>query len=168
MNTLTRWMRHLWLDEANVRHLITREGLARLEARVQASESRHRGELRLCIEGGLPAQALWSGTTSRERAIELFSELRVWDTEHNNGVLIYLQLADHRIEVLADRGLMQQVPDAVWQDMTNALGQHLQAGHFEAGLTQAIDQVGALLHVRYPLVAGQTNIDELPNAVVLL
>jgi uncharacterized membrane protein len=63
---------------------------------------------------------------------------------------------------------MQQVPDAVWQDMTDALGQHLQAGHFEAGLTQAIDQVGALLHVHYPLVAGQTNIDELPNAVVLL
>ncbi|HET6787288.1 MAG TPA: TPM domain-containing protein [Aquabacterium sp.] len=168
MNTLTRWARHLWLDADDARRTLTPGGLQRLEAAVRASEARHLGELRLCVEGGLPAELLWQGCTPRQRAIDLFSQLRVWDTEHNNGVLIYLLLAERRIEILADRGLMQHVPDTVWQEMTQALGSHLKAGRFEEGLRQAIERVGALMHEHYPLHRAQDNINELPNAVVLL
>jgi uncharacterized membrane protein YgcG len=163
-----RWVRHLWLDADDARRTLTPQGLARLEARVRESETRHRGELRLCVEGGLPAGALWDGLDAHSRAIDLFGRLRVWDTEHNNGVLIYLLLADHRIEILADRGLASQTPPDTWQRLTEALADSLREGRFEEGLANAIDQVGALMRERYPLQPGEHDRNELPDAVVLL
>ncbi len=168
MNTLTRWARHLWLDAADAQRLLTREGLHRLEQAVKHSEARHLGELRLCVEAGLPPSALWQGITPRQRAVALFSHLRVWDTEHNNGVLIYLLLAERRIEILADRGLHARVPQATWADMAQRLSAALQAGQFEQGLMQAVQEVGTLLRQHFPRDARQTNPNELPDAVVLL
>jgi uncharacterized membrane protein len=168
MNTLLRWARHLWLDATNARKLITPAGLTRLAQAVHASESRHRGELRLCVEGGLSPRALWQGQTPRQRAIELFSHLRVWDTQGNNGVLIYLLLAERRIEILADRGLSSQVSDAVWQDMAQRLSQALRDGQFEAGLQMAVEQVGALMRTHCPMTGDLPNPNELPDTVVLI
>ena len=166
--TWTRWLRHVWLDAADARRAVTPAGLQRLEEAVRRSETRHRGELRLCVEGGLPASALWRGMGSRQRAAELFSGLRVWDTAHNNGVLIYLLLADHRIEILADRGLTDRVPAAVWQDMADRLGQAMARGEPEQGMALAVDEVGALMRAHYPLTPGERNVNELPDAGVLL
>jgi uncharacterized membrane protein len=167
-STPLRWARHLWLDADDVRRVLTPAGLARLEARVRESETRHRGELRLCVEGGLPAGALWAGVDAHSRAIDLFGRLRVWDTEHNNGVLIYLLLADHRIEILADRGLASQTPPDTWRLLTEALAGSLREGRFEEGLAHAIDRVGALMRERYPLRPGDHGHNELPDAVVVL
>ncbi len=166
-HALTRWARHLWVDADDARRTLTDEGLRRLAECVQASEARHLGELRLCVEGGLPITELWRGTDSRERAIELFSELQVWDTEHNNGVLIYLLLADHRIEILADRGLHKLVPHDTWETIAQSLSSALHAGQFEAGLTQAIHEVGVLLRQHFPSCDAHPNPNELPDAVVL-
>lgn len=167
MHALIRWIRHLWLDAADARKLLGPDGLQRLEHAVRDSETRHMGELRLCVEAGLPVHALWRGTSSRERAVKLFSQLRVWDTEHNNGVLIYLLLAERRIEILADRGLHARVDNKVWQDMTDQLSTALQAGRHEEGLTRAIQVVSTLMRQHFPLTT-KPNLNELPDAVVLI
>ncbi len=167
--SFSRWIRHWWLDADNARRIITPAGLARLETRVRESETRHRGELRLCVQASLSPMQLWRGVSSQERAIDLFSRLRVWDTEHNNGVLIYLQLADHRIEILADRGLNRHTTPEAWQAMASRLGGALREGRFEDGLNEAIDQVGALMRQHYPVTdSHHPDVNELPDAVVLM
>jgi len=165
---LPRTLRHLWLDAADARRLLPTDARMRLEAAVQASESRHLGELRLCVEAGLPWSALRQRLNARQRAIELFSALRVWDTARNNGVLIYLLLADQRIEVVADRGLSAHVPPDTWQALADGLGAALREGQVEQGLLAAIAQVGALLHAHHPALPGSRRPNELPDAVVLL
>ena len=94
---LARIWRHLWLDESDTRKAISREAAERLKHRVAASEQRHTGQVRICIEAALPLSYLWRNETPRQRAIAVFGKLRVWDTEHNNGVLIYLLLAERAI-----------------------------------------------------------------------
>jgi uncharacterized membrane protein len=168
VNTLTRWARHLWLDAADARRTLTPAGLQRLEQAVKDSESRHLGELRLCVEAGLPAAVLWQGVSSRSRAIDLFSQLRVWDTEHNNGVLIYLLLADRRIEILADRGLHARASARDVQAISDSLAASLQQGQFEQGLTAAVQQVGALLKQHFPSTGERSRPNELPDAVTLI
>lgn len=164
-----RWCRHLWLDADDVRRALPTAALQRLETQVQHSETRHRGELRLCIEGGWGWSGLRAGLTTRDRAVELFSQLRVWDTAHNNGVLIYLCLAERRIEILADRGIASQVDPAVWHGMVQSISTHFKPGNHEAGLSQAIDQVGQCMRDLYPVSSRHPdNPDELPNAVVIL
>ncbi len=167
MHALTRWPRHLWLDAADARRLLGSDGLQRLEQAVRDSEARHMGELRLCIEAGLPVASLWHGTSPRDRAVTLFSQLRVWDTEHNNGVLIYLLLADKRIEILADRSLHARVGSRTWQGITDQLSTALQSGRYEDGLIQAIDAVSSLMRQHFPLTS-KPNRNELPDAVVLI
>ena len=166
----SRWARlfkHRWRDETDARRALGAGALARLEARVQASESRHSGEIRISIEAGLPLSYLRRDLTARDRAVTLFGKLRVWDTEHNNGVLIYLLLAEHAIEIVADRGLARHVSEAQWQTLLAGMGDAFRAGRFEAGLLQAVDIVDALLQQHFPLAAGQANPDELPNRVDL-
>lgn len=167
--SLMRCMRHLWMDASDVRRHLPADSLTRLEERVRQSETRHRGELRFCIEGGLSWQAMRQGQNANDRATELFSRLGVWDTEHNNGVLIYLLLAERRIEILADRGISSQVDQQAWQTMVDGIAHHLYLQHYETGLAQAIDEVGAWMRKLYPITAKHTdNPDELPNAVVIL
>ncbi|HZF84626.1 MAG TPA: TPM domain-containing protein, partial [Burkholderiaceae bacterium] len=105
MGRLKRLLRHRWTDEATLRRALPPEALARIGERVAASERRHTGQIRVCIEAGLPWSYIRRDAPARQRAITLFGKLRVWDTAQNNGVLIYLLLAEHAIEIVADRGI---------------------------------------------------------------
>jgi uncharacterized membrane protein len=161
---LARLFKHRWLDEADARRALSPEALARLQARVAASEARHSGEIRLSVEAGLPWSYLWNDLSARARAVTLFGKLRVWDTEHNNGVLIYLLLAEHAIEIVADRGLARRVPQAQWDQLIAGMREAFRAGRFEEGLAQAIDAVDGLLAQHFPLAPGQANPNELSDA----
>ena len=163
MNKLLRIFRHRWLDERDAARALGAEGLARIQARIAASEKRHSGEIRVCVEAGLPLSYLWRDASARERAVTMFGKLRVWDTEHNNGVLIYLMLAEHKIEIVADRGLDRHVGAARWQEILETMRAAFRAGQFEAGLNQAVDAVDALLVQHYALAPGQHNANELPD-----
>lgn len=167
-NTLQRVLRHCWWDASDVHRAVPAELLARLASRVNASEQRHTGEIRICVEAGLPLSYLWRNALARERAVMLFGKLQVWDTEHNNGVLIYLLLADHAIELVADRGVNARVASAEWQTMVAHLGTALQAGQYEDGLTAALEEVSAVLVQHFPLLPGDMQRNELSNAPVLL
>ncbi len=166
---LSRWLKHLSLDVRDAQRRLPAAARQRLEQCIRASEARHLGELRVCVEASLSPSQLWHGVTPHQRAVELFSQLGVWDTEHNNGVLIYLLLADRRIEVLADRGLMRQIEQADhWEQLVGQLSAHLAQQNMEQGLKTAIEQVGALLQKHYPLSADRHNPNELSDSIVLL
>jgi uncharacterized membrane protein len=163
MNRLLRLLRHRWFDETDTRRALESQALARIEQRIAASERQHSGEIRVCVEPGLPLSYLWRGAHARERAIAMFGKLRVWDTEANNGVLIYLLLAEHQIEIVADRGIARHVPPGHWQAIVAGMRSEFRAGRFEAGLLQAIEAVEALMLQHFPQADGQANPDELPN-----
>jgi uncharacterized membrane protein len=165
--TLARILRHRWLDESDMRKAVPPALVERLAHRVAASEQRHSGEIRLYVEAGLPMSYLWRGASPRERAVALFGKLRVWDTEANNGVLIYLLLAENAIEIVADRGLASRVAQGEWQAIVARMGPAFRGGRFEDGLTQALEEVSALLVAHFPLAAGQANSNELPDRPVL-
>lgn len=164
---LGRICRHRWFDEATVHRVLPADLLDRLTQRVAASERRHSGEIRICVEAGLPLSYLWRSAPARQRAVMLFGKLRTWDTEHNNGVLIYLLLAEHSIEIIADRGLARQVDAAEWQRVTGAMSAAFKSGQFEAGLNQAVDAVDGLLAKHFALAPGEVNRNELPDAPFL-
>jgi uncharacterized membrane protein len=163
-NRLLRILQHRWRDETDAARALDDAALGRLEQRVAESERRHHGEIRLCIEAGLPLSYLWRNATARERAVTLFGKLRVWDTEANNGVLIYLLLAEHAIEIVADRGLNRHVPEAQWRALIAGMADAFKAGRFEEGLARAIDEIDRLLTQHFPAAEGQVNPNELPDA----
>ena len=167
MNRWLRLLKHRRLDEGDARKLVDAAALQRIEARVAASEARHSGEIRVCIEAGLPLSYLRRHATAHERAVAMFGKLRVWDTEHNNGVLIYLLLADHAIEIVIDRGLIRHADAAHWQRVVASMQDAFQGGQFEAGLNQAVDAVDAVLTQHFALGAGAANPNELPDAPYL-
>jgi uncharacterized membrane protein len=166
MQRLARLLRHrLLFDDTDARRALDDAALGRLAERVRQSETRHSGEIRISVEAGLPLSYLWQGLSARDRALTLFGKLRVWDTEANNGVLIYLLLAEHAIEIVADRGLERHVGPEHWPGLLAGMGEAFRAGRYEAGLMQAIDRVEALLVAHFPLAEGQPNPNELPDAV---
>jgi uncharacterized membrane protein len=164
---ITRMLRHRWLDESDTRKAMPPDMVERIARRVAASEKRHTGEVRIYVEAGLPMSYLWRSATPRERAVAIFGKLRVWDTEHNNGVLIYLLLAEHAIEVVADRGLARRVPPEEWRAIVARLGAALHDGRFEDGVTQALEEVSALLVQHFPANDSEANDNELPDEPVL-
>jgi len=137
--------------------------LRRIEAQVAASERGHSGEIRVVVEAGLPLSYLWQDLSARDRAITLFGKLRVWDTEANNGVLVYLLLADHAIEIVADRGLNRHVDAAQWKALIDPMRAAFRQGRFEAGLAEAVQTIDGLLRTHHPLAPGETNPNELPD-----
>jgi uncharacterized membrane protein len=165
---LGRIWRHQWMDEADVRRVLPDAAMERLAARVAASERRHSGEIRICVEAGLPWSYLRRDASARERAVTMFGKLRVWDTEHNNGVLIHLLLAEHAIEIVADRGISARVSAAEWAAMTQRMGAAFREGRFEDGITQALEEMSALLVEHFPLADDQPDTNELPDAPVVL
>ena len=167
MNRLLRIIKHRWLDETDTRRALGHGALERIEARIAESERHHRGEIRACVESGLPLSYLWRDADARERAVAMFGKLRVWDTEENTGVLIYLLLAEHRIELVADRGLSRHVDAQRWQALVVEMSAAFRAGRFEDGLSLAIDRVDRLLAHHFPAAPGTHNPDELPNTPVL-
>ena len=169
--TFFRVLRHRSLDLHDTQRAIPPEMVDRLMARVAASEQRHTGEIRIYVESSLPSSYLWRGASARERSVMMFSKLRVWDTTHNNGVLIYLMLADHAIELVVDRGITTHVPAHHWQMVVTRMADAFRGGRYEDGLTQALEEVSAVLVEHFPAwdAAGapQDNPNELPDAPVL-
>ena len=162
-----RWIRHLFLDHLSLTRAFPRASLDAIERAVAEQEKRHRGELRVVIEGGLPIQVLVAGRTARERALEHFARLRVWDTEDNAGVLIYVLLADRRVEIVADRGIHARVGNTAWETICGAMQQEFAAGRFEAGALSGLAAVSDLLAQHFPARAGE-NPNELPDAPVVV
>jgi uncharacterized membrane protein len=163
---LPRLLRHRLLDEGDAKRMLDDDALRRIEARVAASEARHAGQIRVCVEAGLPLSYLRRGATARDRAVAMFGKLGVWDTELNSGVLIYLLLAERSIEIVADRGVDRHVDAAAWQRLVETMRDAFREGRFEAGLEQAIDGVDALLVRHFPRVEGAAQRNELPDAPV--
>lgn len=164
--SLRRRIRHLMLPHWWVRRVFPLALLQRIEQAIAASESRHRGELRWVIEANLPMHCLWPAQSTRARALELFSQLRVWDTAENSGVLIYLQLVDRRVEIVADRGISARVPPEFWSEVCRNMETAFRADNFESGTLQAIDALTEVLQEHFPACGVAAN--ELPNAPLLL
>ena len=167
MQRLQRLFRHRWIDDGDTARAIPPALSERLAQHVAASERRHTGEIRIYVEAGLPLSYLWRDATPRERAIAMFGKLGVWDTEQNNGVLIYLLLAEHAIEIVADRGISRHVTPAQWQEIVQHMGTAFRAGRYEEGLKQAVDEVTALLVKHFPAASDAPNANELPDHPVL-
>jgi uncharacterized membrane protein len=164
---IRRILRHRWLDDAATRRAIPPALAERLAQYVADSERRHTGEIRIYVEAGLPLSYLWRDAAPRERAIAMFGKLGVWDTEQNNGVLIYLLLAEHAIEVVADRGLSRHVGPEQWREIVRHMSDAFRAGRYEEGLRQAVDEVTTLLVKHFPAAPGTPNVNELPDRPVL-
>lgn len=161
-----RVLRHWMLPDWRLRQSFPPAVLARIEAAVAESERGHSGQVRFAVEGSLDTLPLLRGESARERALEVFSQLRVWDTEANNGVLIYLLLADHDVEIVADRGIHRRVGAAGWEAICRQMEQAFRAGHFEQGVVAGLQAVGAELARYFPAGTGPGN--ELPDTPVVL
>lgn len=161
-----RLIKHLLLPDWFVRRVFARDDLAAIGAAIAASEKSHRGELRFVAEAAMPLAALWRDQSPRARAVDLFSTLRVWDTEENSGILIYVQLVEHRVEILADRGIAARVPQAEWDAICRNMEQCFRADEWRKGALQAVTRAGELLAAHFP--AKVDNPNELPDQPLLL
>jgi uncharacterized membrane protein len=161
-----RWIKHLLVDDIAVRRDFPRTVLGAIERAITTQEKRHRGELRFVVEGGLPLGPLLGRRTARERAIDVFSRLRIWDTEDNAGVLMYLLLADRSVEIVADRGIHALVGAAAWDAICGEMQSAFAAGRFEAGAIIGIEAISDLLAEHFP--PGDENPNELPDTPVVL
>ena len=166
MSKMGRILKHLSYPRWRVRVAFPKAALKAIEAEVAASEMTHKGELRFVVEGGLDLPQLLRGVSARQRAVEAFSQLRVWDTEHNSGILIYVQLADRKVEILADRGIHQKVGDETWRCICADMQRAFRAGKFCEGAVEGVKAASRVLAEHFPAESG--NPDELPNAPVVL
>ena len=166
MVKLKRWFRHAFMPPWSWRLAFPRRVLDVVEKAVKQSETKHRGELRLAIENALAPSWVWHGMNSRHRALEVFSNLRVWDTEENCGVLIYINLADREVDIVADRGIDKRVPDSEWDEIAKQMRQEFSLSRFEQGSLLGIEAITRLLSENFP--AGAVNHDELPNRPVII
>ncbi len=161
-----RTLRHLFATRWGTRRRFTPDVLSRIEARIAELERRHAGEIRFAVETALDLPDLWYRTTSRERAVFVFGHLGVWDTEGNNGVLIYVLMADHDVEIVADRAIAARVPKAAWDAVCREVEAHFREGRFAEGSEAAIAGVGRLLAAHFPGEGGDRDVQ--PNRPVLL
>ena len=162
---IARVTKHLLGNRSRVRKAFPPSALAAIEQAIKASEASHAGQIRFVVEGALDGAPLFRDQSARERALDVFSNLRVWDTEHNNGVLIYLLLADRDVEIVADRGVHAHVGNDGWEDICRAMEVEFRAGHFERGVIAGINAVTQHLARHFPKT-GSGN--ELPDAPVVL
>ena len=166
--SIGRWLRHWFKTPHAVRKAFSEDALGRIQQAIADSERSHSGEIRFAVEAALPWSYLRRDAPARERAAMVFAKLRVWDTEQNNGVLIYVELADHSIELIADRGIARRVPRAEWDAVCGAMRDQFRAGRFEQGAIEAVQAVGELLARHFPLADGEHNPNELSNRPAVL
>lgn len=166
MNKLTRFIKHMVSGRWQVARRFPRRAMHAIEDAIRRSENTHMGELRFTVEAGLDWPDLLAGASSRKRALEVFSLLRVWDTEQNSGVLIYLLLADRKVEIIADRGIHARVGEAGWAAICRNMENKFRAGEFEGGVLEGIAAITALLQQHFP--AQGANPNELPDYPVTL
>ena len=159
-----RVLRHLAMPAWRLRQALPRASLQAIETAIGASERTHGGQICFAVETALDLGPLARGQAARQRALDVFAQLRVWDTEHNNGVLIYLLLADRDVEIVADRGIAARVPAAQWEAICQAMESAFRAGRFEQGVLEGIHAVGELLARHFP----ERGPDRLSNAPYLL
>jgi uncharacterized membrane protein len=163
---LKRIWRHLLMSEIQLKRCFPEAVLNGIQSAVQQSETTHGGEIRFVVEGELTWAQLMGDMTPRARAMEVFSGLRVWDTEHNNGILIYVLLADRIVEIVADRGVHRHAGDAVWRDICKLMQAEFRAGRFEDGGVKGVMAISALLRKHFP--ADGENLNELPDKPLLM
>ena len=161
-----RIARHLVQHHWRARRLFPPQVLAGIEQAIRAGEAHHGGQVRFVVEGALDGLPLFRSQSPRERAIDLFSRLRIWDTEHNNGVLVYLLLADRQVEIVADRGIDARVGDEGWQKICREMEAEFGAGRFERGAVRGIEAVSRELARHFPRPSPGRN--ELPDAPVVM
>jgi len=163
---LARIARHLAHSARRTRALFSPAVRSQIEAEIGAAEAQHAGEIRYVIETSLPLRALWHGLSPRARALELFARLHVWDTQANNGVLIYVLRADRAVEIIADRGINERVNAAEWEQVCREVEAHYRAGRYAEGSRAAVAGVARLLAEHFPAARASGN--ELPNQPILL
>ena len=160
---IARLFRHLLTPPWRVRMLFPTRTLRVIESAIRECEMTHAGEIRFAVEHGLHVHALLRGQSARDRALEVFSHLRVWDTEHNNGVLIYLLLADHDVEIVADRGVHARVGGEGWEKICREMEASFREGKFEQGILHGIRAVSTHLARHYPAQGkGRNELDDKP------
>jgi len=162
----SRILRHLLSPQWRVARSFPPAAMAAVERAITQSEIRHGGQIRFAVEHALDTGALLRGLSARERALQVFSTLNVWDTEHNNGVLIYLLLADRNVEIIADRGIHGRVGAQGWEAVCREMESAFRAGHFEQGVLNGIERVSGLLEGHFPRTNHGQN--ELPDRPVVL
>jgi len=163
---IKRIIKHLSTGHAAVRRCFPRVSLKKIENAIAEAEKTYAGQLRFVVEHGLDLNPLLAGQTARQRALEVFSQLRIWDTEYNNGVLIYVLLADRKVEIVADRGVHTKVGQNTWDTICQEMGTSFRQGRFEEGSIAGIQSVQQRLTQLYP--PSGTKINELPNQPVIL
>ena len=163
---LTRLLRHLFTTRWSTRRHFPPAVLDAIEQAIAECEGRHGGEVRFVVETAFDLPELWRNLPPRQRALQLFGQFGVWDTASNNGVLIYVLMADRGVEIIADRGITAFVGPHEWQAVCRQMEQHYRAGRFREGSIAGIEGVGAVLGRHFPGKAASDN--ELPNQPVLL
>jgi uncharacterized membrane protein len=166
MVNIRRWFRHAFMPPWRWRALFPKAVLADIEKAVKHSEHQHNGELRFAVENTLALDKVWRGMPVRQRAIEVFSNLRVWDTEENSGVLIYLLLADREVHIVADRGIAKRVAQAEWDAIAETMQQEFRRGDFLRGSLHGIERITTLLANHFP--PGADNRNELSNKPIIV
>jgi uncharacterized membrane protein len=158
--------KHLLEHRWRVRRIFPKQVLAAIEQAIKAGEATHSGQVRFVVEGALDGKPLFRNQSARDRALDIFSQLRIWDTAHNNGVLIYLLLADRKVEIIADRGIDAKVGAAGWQKICAEMETSFRSGNFAGGVIRGIDAVSRQLAAHFPKHGAGKN--ELPDAPVVM
>jgi uncharacterized membrane protein len=166
MVAIKRWFLHTFIPPWRWRLAFSATVLKDIEMAVKQSERQHRGELRFAIENALAPAWVWRGMSARQRATDVFSNLRVWDTEENSGVLIYLLLADKEVHIVADRGIARRVPQAEWDAVAQAMQNAFRQGDFRSGSIEGIERITRMLAMHFPPCADNPN--ELSNKPVII
>lgn len=166
MKTFSRLWRHVSTTTAAGRRAFPEETLKAIEEAITEGETRHRAEVHMIVEPALDVSALLGGMSSRERARELFSDYRVWDTEENCGVLVYVNLADHKVEIVADRGVGKIIPSSEWEAVCRLMTRGFAQGEYHSSVIKALSRLNDLLEQHYPDDGSRHN--QLPNRPVML
>lgn len=166
MKFIVRFLKHITSTHWRTRRYFNSEILKRIELAIAHSEKSHVGQIQFIVESSLPTRALIAGQTGKQRALEVFSTFRVWDTEHNNGVLIYLLLADRDIEILADRGIHAKVGEQYWEIVCKSMEKQLKDGNFEQGVMLGISLIEKALKEHFPY--GGENPNELQDRPIVI
>ncbi|MEH2491554.1 TPM domain-containing protein [Bradyrhizobium sp. AZCC 2230] len=164
--SIKRIARHLVQHHWRAKQIFPQNVLDRIEQAIKQSETTHSGQVRFVVEGALDGRPLFRNQHGRERALDVFSHLRIWDTAHNNGVLIYLLLADRDVEIIADRGIDAKVGAAGWETICRAMEAEFGAGQFERGVINGIAAVSQELAKHFP--PGGPHPNELPDEPVVM
>ena len=164
---LFRWAHHMWIGPMHVQRVFNREAFSRIEQAIALGERDHSAQVRFAAESSLGTAELWREVDSRQRAVDVFANLRIWDTHDNNGVLVYLLWADHAIEIVADRGASAKVDPAVWESACAQFTNGCRHGRHVEGVISAIHTINQGLATAFPS-GGIDTPDELPNEPLIL